>query len=162
MNKLVIILLALTAFKCQNKATIKPNFSNISEPPTVVYKTKGNYNNLVPVLLSVDKSEIISYPHPNDLKVGDVLSLPTPLSEDYLLDNRGIGPNVAFLKLSYEDYSKLENAPTLKELYELIIDKDPLTELCDCGVKTAFTDETKQLNKLIDNSKIGTTCKTIK
>jgi hypothetical protein len=162
MNKLVIILLALTAFKCQNKATIKPNFSNISEPPTVVYKTKGNYNNLVPVLLSVDKSEIISYPHPNDLKVGDVLSLPTPLSEDYLLDNRGIGPNVAFLKLSYEDYSKLENAPTLKELYELIIDKDPLTELCICENMKMFKDKTSQLNKLIMAKNLKTTCQQIK
>lgn len=162
MNKLVIILLALTAFKCQNKATIKPNFSNISEPPTVVYKTKGNYNNLVPVLLSVNKSEIISYPHPNDLKVGDVLSLPTPLSEDYLLDNRGIGPNVAFLKLSYEDYSKLENAPTLKELYELIIDKDPLTELCICENMKMFKDKTSQLNKLIMAKNLKTTCQQIK
>jgi hypothetical protein len=162
MNKLVIILLALTAFKCQNKATFKPNFSNIAEPPTVVYKTKGNYNNLVPVLLSDDKLEIISYPHPNDLKVGDALALPTPLSEDYLLDNRGIGPNVAFLKMSYEDYSKLENAPTLKELYELIIDKDPLTELCNCENMKMFNDKTSQLNKLIMAKNLKTTCRQIK
>jgi hypothetical protein len=113
-------------------------------------------------LLSDDKTEIISYPHPKDLKVGEALALPTSLKNGYLLDNRGIGTNVAFLKMTYEEYVKLENAPTLKELYELIIDKDPLTELCNCGNSKAFTDKTKQLNKVIEAKKLRTICKPIK
>ncbi len=131
-------------------------------PQALVYKTKKNYSNLVPILLSDDKTEIVSYPHPNDLKVGSGYPLPTFLTKGYLLDNRGIGKNVAFLKLTYKEYSELKEVPTLKELYNYIIDKDPLTEICDCGNKTTFTDIEKQLNNLIDQKKLQTTCKTLK
>lgn len=162
MKKLVIVLVILAACKGQNKIPFKPDFVNVSAPPTLVYKTKADYNNLVPVLLSDDKTEIISYPHPSDIKVGNALSLPTLLNNGYLLDNRGIGLNVAFLKLTYEEYSKLESAPTLKELYDLIIDKDPLLELCNCGNSKAFTDKKEQLNKVISSKKLRTTCKVIK
>lgn len=162
MKKLLIFFIILAACKGQNKTMFKPDFNNISAPPTLVYKTKANYNNLVPVLLSDDKTEIISYPHPSDLKVGNVLALPTLLKNGYLLDNRGIGINVAFLKLTYEEYSKLENVPSLKELYELIIDKEPLVELCNCGNSKAFTDKKEQLNKVISSKKLRATCKTIK
>ncbi len=133
-----------------------------SGPPVLVYKTKANYNNLVPVILSDDRTEIVSYPHPGDIKTGSGFSLPVILNDGYLLDNRGIGKNVAFLKMTYEEYTKLANAPSIKELYDNIVDKDPLIELCDCGVKSAFIDQTKQLNKLIKSKKIRTTCKTIK
>src|SRR5690606_8395697 len=114
-----------------------PNFGAGS--PVLIYKTKADYNNLVPVILSDDKKEIISYSHPNDLKSGNTFLQPLTLHDGYLLDNKGIGKNVAFLKINYEDYSKLSEVPTLKELHALIIDKDPLIELCDCGVKNAFT-----------------------
>lgn len=162
MKKILIIIIALTACKSQNKSTFKPDYSNISSPPTLVYKTKSNYNNLVPVLLSEDKTEIISYPHPKDLKVGDELALPTSLKDGYLLDNRGIGSNVAFLKITYEEYSKLASAPSLKELYDLIIDKDPLTEFCNCGNRSAFKDKVSELNKIIKEEKLKTICRQIK
>jgi hypothetical protein len=162
MKKLAIILLVTIACKSQYKATFKPDYSNTSAPPTLVYKTRLNYYNLVPVMLSDDKTEIISYPHPKDLKVGDALALPTSLKDGYLLDNRGIGSNVAFLKMTYEEYSKLESAPSLIELYDLIIDKDPLTELCNCGNRNAFKDKTSELNKIIMSKKLKTICKEIK
>lgn len=166
MKKIIsILLIVLLGCKTSNKVTqttteFVPNFT--AGQPVLVYKTKANYNNLVPVILTDDKTAIVSYPHPNDIKTGSGYPIPTLLNDGYLLDNRGIGKNVAFLEMTYEDYSKLENVPTLKELYELIIDKDPLVELCDCGIKTAFTDQTNQLNKLIENKKLRTTCKTIK
>ncbi len=160
MKKLIAILILLAACKGQNKVSFKPDF--IAAPPTIVYKTKSNYNNLVPVILSEDKKDIISYPHPKDVKVGDALALPTLLKNGYLLDNRGIGVDVAFLKITYEEYSKLENAPTLKELYELIIDKDPLVELCNCGNSKVFTNKIKQLNNVIGAKKLRTICKPIK
>ena len=162
MKKILIIILALTACKGQYNSTFKPDYSNISAPPTLVYKTKSNYNNLVPVLLSDDKMEIISYPHPKDLKVGHALALPTSLKDGYLLDNRGIASNVVFLKMTYEEYYKLDSAPSLKELYDLIIDKDPLTELCNCGNRTAFKDKISELNKIIKAEKLKTICRQIK
>ena len=84
------------------------------------------------------------------------------LEKGYLLDNRGVGENVAFLKMTYEEYSKLENAPSLKELYLLILDKDPLLELCNCGNSKVFSDKVNQLNKVIKADNLRTTCRTIK
>ena len=169
--KIMFALLLLFCFSCKtnNTATqtateVKTEFAPVftSGPPVLVYKTKGHYDNLVPDVLSEDKSEIVSYPHPSDISVAGEFTLPVDLNNGYLLDMRGIGKNTAFLKLSYEDYSKLDSVPSLKELYALIIDKDPFTELCNCGIKTAFTDQTKQLNELIDGNKLRTLCKVIK
>jgi hypothetical protein len=131
-------------------------------PRALVYKTKGDYANLVPVLLSEDRTKIVSYPHPSDLKSQSGYPFPTALNKNYLLDNRGIGSTVAFLKLTYEEYAKLEQAPSIDEMYSMILDKDPLAELCDCGNKKAFKNITDQLNGLIDKDKLNTTCKKLK
>lgn len=163
------LFVALCGCKSNNKITQvqsinKPDFTPqyVPGPQALIYKTKGNYNDLVPVLLSEDKKEIIAYPHPNDIKTGEKFQYPTMLNNGYLLDNRGIGNNVAFLRLTYKEYSELKSLPSLEELYSYIIDKDPLIELCNCGSKKAFTDIDKQLNSLIDTKNLRTTCKTIK
>jgi hypothetical protein len=144
----------------ENIVEFQPQFT--AGQPVLVYKTKADYNNFVPVILSDDKASIINYPHPQDLRTGSGYPLPVFLNKGYLLDKRGIGKNVAFIKITYEDYAKLDNAPSLKTLYDLIIDNDPLTELCNCGVKSAFTDQTKQINQLIENNTLRTVCKTIR
>lgn len=136
--------------------------AGVTGPQILVYKTKANYNNLVPVILSDDKLEIVSYPHPNDIKIDGGYPVPIVLNGGYLLDVRGISKNVAFLTLSYADYSKLQNPPSLKDLYNLILDKDPLTELYDCGVKKISGSLVKQLNKQIKNKELSTSCVKIK
>ena len=88
--------------------------------------------------------------------------MPTPLKNGYLIDNKGIFPNVAFLNLTYDDYAKLKDVPSLEKLYALIIDKDPLIELCDCGKRNSFDDIIKQLNQLIEENKLSTKCKKFK
>ena len=40
-----------------------------------------------------------------------------------LVDNKGINPQVAFLKFTYEEYSKLTEAPAMDTLMENILDK---------------------------------------
>src|ERR1035437_9891940 len=82
------------------KGGFSPDFS--TGPPTMVYKTKADYSKNVPVTLSDDKSVIISYPAPIDLKPGGSFATPTLLQDGYLLDNRGINAKVAFLKMTYE------------------------------------------------------------
>ena len=170
MRKIIpILLFAALGCKTNNTVTQAPKNKEseftpqfIPGPPALVYKTRANYNNLVPVILSDDKTEIVSYPAPTDIKTESGYQVPTVLNKGYLLDNRGIWKNVAFLKLTYEEYSKLQNPLTPKELYDLIIDKDPLTELCNCGIKSAFSDITTQLNELIDNNTLRSKCKKIK
>jgi hypothetical protein len=139
-------------------------------PPTLVYRTRADYDTLVPILLSEDKSEIISYPHPGDLRrikegkpaISPAYPYPTLLEGGYRLDNRGVGLQVAFLKLSYRAYAALDQAPSMGELQDLILDRDPLTELCDCGNRHAFTDATQQLNKLIVLNRLREVCRTLK
>ena len=121
-------------------------------PHTLVYKTKGNYNLLVPILLSDDKKNIISYPDPKDLKLNGELQTPIVLKNNYLLDKRGIGRNVAFLKYTYADYIQLKTIPTIAELMQAIVDKDPLVELIDCGLKSNFQNEEKQINDWIEGN----------
>ena len=99
-------------------------------PPIVIYKTFNDYRNNVPVAMNASKTEIVSYPDPADITEN---SRPTELMYGYLLDNRGIGENVAFTSYTYGEYSKLPKAPSLEELKSRIIDKNPLSELYICG-----------------------------
>jgi tRNA splicing ligase len=132
-------------------------------PPTLVYKTRSDYMNLVPVVLSEDKTNIVSYPHPSDIRaMGVKQALPSILNIGYLLDNKGIQKNVAFLNITYEEYAKLDTAPSLESMYDMIIDKDPLIELCDCGNKQALSDPRLQINHLIDEGSLRDKCRVIK
>lgn len=155
MKRLGISILLFAACNGQSKVTFTPDYKTPA-PPALVYKTRADYTQLVPVLLSEDKTEIVSYPHPSDVSSRPV---PTQLADGYLLDNRGIGKNVAFLKLTYDEYSKLGEVPKLTELYDLIIDKDPLTELCNCGNKKAIKNPEEELNELIKAGKLRDVCR---
>ena len=93
----------------------------------VVYKTKKNYNHNVAVTLNTDKTSIINYPDPSDIR--SFRPYPIQLKSRYLLDQRGIDSNVAFLKLSYRQYSKLKVVPEPNFiLSNLILDNDPILE----------------------------------
>jgi hypothetical protein len=169
--KTVLPLLILVVFSCKTNNKVCQTKDNTKQdvvplsvpgPKALVYKTKADYCQLVPVMLSDDKSKVVSYPDPKDVKIGDVFQAPVKLHKDYLFDKRGIGKNVAFLKMTFEEYFNLQKVPTTKELYDLIIDKDPLKELIDCGNLSKINDPENYLNQLIDNGKIRTTCKVIK
>lgn len=114
-------------------------------PPTLIYKTKADYFNNVPVILNDDKTMIVSYPDIKDVYYKGELAYPVKLENSYLLDNRGINKNVAFLKYTYEQYSKLDKTPSIDDLFNSIIEKDPLSELfkCECAR------DTSDINKII-------------
>jgi hypothetical protein len=130
------------------------NSVDYSGPPTLVYKTRKDYYKNVPVSLSVDKSKIVSYPAISDVYYQGKLSYPTKLENGYLLDNRGINTNTAFLSLTYEEYSKLKKVPKLSEMYSLIIDKNPLLVLYNLGNRYRFNNEIKKLNEIIKSNKL--------
>lgn len=169
MRTRTVIILSVIFVSCKSNETM-PTTTNeisfgdsaVSSLPILVYKTKKDYNNLVPILLNDDKTQIISFPDPKDVKVGGNFLLPTSLQKSYLLDNKGIGKNVAFLKYTYEEYSNLQTLPTLNQLYNNIIDKTPLIELCDCGDKSKYEDLEKQLNEFINKDILRTKCKVLK
>jgi hypothetical protein len=70
--------------------------------------TKKNYDKNVAIYLLEDKKHITGYPHPSDVSEK---SYPTSLKNGYLLDNRGIGTNTAFISMTYEEYAALKNVP---------------------------------------------------
>lgn len=123
-------------------------------PAAIIYKTKADYSKNVPVTLSADKSHIVSYPAAQDVYFNGVLAYPTPLAKGFLLDNRGITANSAFLKLTYEEYARLNPVPGLEDLYKLIIDKDPFIEIYNLGTRRRFTNETHDINLLIEKHRL--------
>jgi hypothetical protein len=121
-------------------------------PQAVVYKTKADYSQYVTVMLSDDKSKIVSYPAPQDVFTSGKLAIPTELPHGFWLDNRGIGPNSCFVKITYEEYSKMSQAPSTDELYNLIIDKNPFTEMYDLGARNKFSDD--QIRMIVKKHKL--------
>lgn len=127
-----------------------------TSPAVYIYKTKADYSQLVPVLMNDDRTRILSYPAPSDLKQGDGLRLPTPLAQGYWLDNKGINRNVAFLTYTYEEYSKLPSAPTMEQLMASIAEKYPLVELRECGRRADYSNIVTQLNEIITQQMVIT------
>lgn len=94
-------------------------------PRVIVYKTKADYSNLVPVAMDDSKTKIVSYPDPRDV---NLKKQPTQLADGYLLDNFGIGKNVVYTDYTYEAYMALEKVPSRDELMKHIVEYNPLTE----------------------------------
>jgi hypothetical protein len=126
----------------------------ITGPATIIYKTKADYSKNVPVTLLEDKSRIVSYPAPQDLYFRGQLAYPIALAKGFLLDNRGISVNSAFISLTYEEYAKLPSAPNPDDLYKMIIDKDPFTEMYNLGSRGHYRDATEEINELIEGHKL--------
>ena len=121
----------------------------VSSPVVYIYKTKQDYSRLVPVLMDETRTRIVSYPAPTDLKTNGRLAYPTPLDNGYWLDNRGITPQAAFLSYTYEEYSRLTEVPSVKELETRIVDRQPFTFIMACGRRTDYKDIVKELNEYI-------------
>lgn len=117
-------------------------------PKAVIYKTNGDYNDLVPVTLNADGTKLISYPAPTDLSEN---STPVTLKDGWLLDRRGgIGTNTAFLKYTYKEYMQLSNvAPA--EIMKWIVPDAHVTEVKQLPVtiNEAMADP-QSLNKYIE------------
>ena len=161
---ILIFFLSIVIFSCSNSKVNKSKQSETVDesttiktkagPKAIIYKTNADYFNNVPITLSDDKSTIASFPGIKDIFYRGELAYPTKLNNGYLLDNRGIDDNVAFLKYTYEQYSTLGKTPTSEELFNNILDDDPLTEMYNCGSKFDYTDLVSELNEAIDNQKL--------
>ncbi len=133
----------------------------IPSAPCIIYKTKTDYSRYVPVMLSEDKKTIVSYPDIKDIYYKGNLSYPTTLTDGFLLDNRGIGPDVAFLSITYKAYQDLTKTPSIGELMKLILDKDPILEMFQCGYRSQYSDPEKELNNIISSGNLKN-CKRLK
>ena len=130
-------------------------------PPCIIYKTKEDYKVNVPVSLSEDKTRITSYPDVLDIKKQAGSVYPQELSGGFLLDNRGIGPDVAFLTITYDAYAKQTKTPSAEDLFQQLLDKDPLLEMYQCGNRYQYDDIIREMNQIINSGKLSD-CKKIK
>jgi hypothetical protein len=156
----VCVIAACSSSKKPGEAQVVKNNIDYSGPPTIIYKTKKNYHKNVPVTLSDDKTKIVAYPAPTDIYYKGALAYPTELTNGYLLDNRGVSANTAFTKYTYEEYSKLKEAPDPVTLFNSIIDKDPIKEMYNCGNRYGFKNEVEELNSIITQDKLNNYKKT--
>ncbi|MBS1686657.1 MAG: hypothetical protein JSS76_18100 [Bacteroidetes bacterium] len=165
---IITLIIALAAAGCKAKqhttttATADTHTAPVPPRPAtyrptahaIVYKTKGDYTQYVPVTLTDDGTSIASYPDPSDVYYQGKIATPTLLADGYLLDNRGLTPHSAFIRITYEDYAKLKEVPSVKELNKLVIDRAPFTEMYDLGERNQYPDLTGGLNTIIKGGRL--------
>jgi hypothetical protein len=157
MNPYIYIFIAAMAMfsmaACKTKQPVASNNAGATLQ-AVVYKTKADYSKYVTVTLNAGKSAIVAYPAPKDVFYNGKIAYPTHLANGYWLDNRGITANSVFISITYDDYAKLSEAPKLKDMMDLIIDKDPFTEIYNLGDRQKYTDEVNQINNIIKKGEL--------
>lgn len=136
---------------CKSKAPVEKsrNQAMVSSPRVIIYQTNDDYFMHVPVELSEDKKSLVSYPAPGDVFYKGDLAYPVRLEGNFLLDRRGIGPQTAFLKWTYYEYSRLSKTPSQEEILKMMLDKSPIKVMYDCGRQSSFKNLEQELNTKI-------------
>ena len=154
MKKIIgTLILAALLFSCKSGKNISQKNNDMSVSAveqTIIYKTIRDFSQLVPVIMNDDRTQIVSYPAPTDLLYNGKPALPVQLINGYLLDNRGIGTNVAFTSYTYAEYAALKEVPSIEVLLSKIVEKYPLAEMYFCGRRDSYKN-IDELNKLINN-----------
>lgn len=118
----------------------------LSTGPIIVYKTKKDYSNNVPVQLTADKKSLISYPGRGDIRK------PVLLANGYY---SGVSGN-AYLSITLDEYADTNNKYPSDELMKYVIDADPFTEwynVCPCAYVVGR--DTTSLNRIIRHDSLG-------
>lgn len=139
----------LTACKSKDPVEKSRNQPMVSSPRVIIYQTNDDYFMHVPVELSEDKKSLVSYPAPGDVFYKGDLAYPVRLEDNFLLDRRGIGLCTAFLKWTYYEYSRLPKTPSHEEIFKMMLDKDPIKAMYDCGRQSSYQELEKELNAKI-------------
>jgi hypothetical protein len=135
----------------QNKSVENNSLSMVPAPNVIVYQLNGEWQNLVPVTLSKDKSTIVAYPSSIDLE-----RMPTPiqLKHNWWLDMRGISKNTAFLNVSIEEYKTWKETPPLSELMSKVKVLKPFKRIYNCGNFQINEESLVTLNKQLRKNSI--------
>lgn len=161
-NYLSILLVLTTVFianACKKDEAVNNQLKQLATTPhkviptgpkVIIYQTYHDYSKLVPISLSEDKKSVVSYPDIRDVFYNGNLAYPVQLHGGFWLDQRGINKNVAFINLTYQEYSELAKTPYPDELLKMITDLKPLLCMYSCGKWGAYEDIEKELNTMID------------
>lgn len=126
----------------------------MNDGQTIIYRTRGNYNQLVPIRLANEKTVIARIPIIEEIKAMKEEIEPIVLNNGFLLDRANININSAFIDMTYEDYADLKEVPELSKFFKLIIDDEPFVDFYEC--ENNFTIE--EINLLIDEHKLAEKC----
>jgi len=161
---MILLLACGSGSKTQKNNAEKPSANNIINELAgyKVYKTKGDYSKLVPVIITDDKSAIESSPLPSDLFVDGQFLYPAKLAQGYFLGRHGIGPQTAFLKWDYEKFFQDGALLSKKELNSLILDADPFLEMYHCVTRVEESVAIEYFNDLINNGNLHDQCTRVK
>lgn len=96
-----------------------------ARPRALVYKTNVPCPDKVAISLNSSRTAVLSYPAPSDVSAA---SAPLPLADGWWLDRRGLGPNPAFIDMTYGQYAALPTAPSPAELMKMILPDVRVTE----------------------------------
>ena len=121
----------------------------------MVYKTKGDYSNLVWVQLSADKKTVTSYPNPKDV----LNQTSIKLADGYY--SGAVDVNTAFVNIRIEKYVNLQKLFTPEQLATLIINKNPFSELYNCGQSQGIGQDITRINSIITAGTLTTSCSKI-
>ncbi|MFH1161446.1 MAG: hypothetical protein V1733_10940 [bacterium] len=168
---LIVLMTGVLFFSCsrktqpaagsQHESTQQTGGTVMATPPCIIYKTKSDYSRNVAVMLSEDKSKITSYPDVSDILKQGKGVYPTSLSNGFLLDNRGIGPQVAFLDITYDEFMQYDETPPSADLFQHLLDADPLVEMYQCGTRYQYNNFVSELNQIITAGNFSA-CKKLK
>ncbi len=150
MKKIIIIILSISLFWSCSSTKERTVIKGVQKPQ-IIYKTKKDYSQNVPIQMNKEKTKITGFPAPSDLKINGELQTPIPLNNNYLYDRRGISINTVFIKMTYKEYSKLKKIPSTNVLMNMIIEKNPMVELFYCPDLKQGVD-VKTMNALIKNN----------
>lgn len=125
----------------------------VSLPQAVVYTTSVDCDDLVPVTLSPDGTQVVSYPAPSD--VSPETSAPLHVTHGYLLDRRGIGMHTVFTRYTYAEYAALSEAPSAAQLLDSIVPGAHITSMYSLPLTASeAAADTTLVNRLIDEGKL--------
>jgi hypothetical protein len=99
--------------------------------------------------MNAERTEIIEVPHPVDFIHQGKLAFPVALNQGYWIDNLGITPDIAYLRFTIENYSKLDEPLSVDIMKRYILDAYPLTEMYICGYRSEYRDVFRELNVLV-------------
>lgn len=146
MKKLLFLTIIVLFACCREKQNICSDPTVTDLPSVVIYKTSKDYSNNIPIVMNDDKTIILSYPAITDVTAR---KKPLKLRDSYCLDNFGIQKNTVYTSYTYEEYINLPSTPSIHELMQKIIDKNPFVEMY---AKESIPKNTDYLNKEIENN----------
>lgn len=144
MRKTILFLILIVFWGASCETTKDMSHIDFDGTPTVIYQMKKDYSKLVPVILSDDKTKVISYPSPKDMfHPNGELRVQQELSDGFYLDQIGLTINSAFISYAIEDYSRMIMPPSTDSLFKLVIDADPFKKMYNLGNRKQYLEEGK-------------------